>query len=149
MKESDNNFDGGFYNAITFQKISRYFYLRKMKIIARLFNFLTHFLFSSTIPSSVEIGEGTYCSHRGIAVVIHKNSKIGKNCIIGTSVVLGGRHSENPGGPVIGDNVYIGTGAKILGPIKIGDNSNIGANSVVLKDVPANSTVVGIPGKVI
>ena len=117
--------------------------------MSRFFNFLTHLLFNSTIPSTADIGIGTYCSHRGIAVVIHKNSKVGSNCVIGTSVVLGGRHSDNPGGPQIGNNVYIGTGAKVLGPVTIGDNVSIGANSVVLTDIPENSTVVGIPARIV
>jgi len=69
--------------------------------------------------------------------------------VIGTSVVLGGRHDHNPGGPKIGDNVYIGSGAKILGNITIGSNVKIGANAVVLNDVPDGASVVGIPGRVL
>ena len=83
-----------------------------------------------------------------MAVVIHARAKVGKNCVIGTCVTIGGK-SHHYEVPVIGDNVYIGSGAKILGPITIGDNVVIGANAVVVKDVPSNCVVAGIPAKVI
>lgn len=145
---SNNEFTGGVYNAVTLYRVGRYFRKIGLKPVSKIFEALTHFLFSSTIPSTCQIGEGTYCSHRGIAVVIHKSSVIGKDCIIGTSVVLGGRNGGTPGGPVLGDRVYIGTGAKIIGAINIGDDVKIGANAVVLNDVPNGATVVGIPAKV-
>ncbi|MEY8201305.1 MAG: serine acetyltransferase [Colwellia sp.] len=153
MNGSDNGkpskFDGGFYNAITFYRISNFFKRKKIPFIPKVFEGLTHFLFSSVIPGSAKIGKGTFCSHRGMAVVIHKNSVIGEDCVIGTSVVLGGRNDTVPGGPVLGDRVYIGTGAKIIGPIKVGSDVKIGANSVVLNDVPDGVTVVGIPGRIL
>lgn len=142
-----SEFSGGIYNAITLYRISHFFREKKVPLLPKIFEGLTHLLFNSVIPGSVVIGRGTFCSHRGIAVVIHKNSVIGENCVIGTSVVLGGRHDNEPGGPIIGDGVYIGTGAKIIGPIKIGTGAKIGANSVVLNDVAENVTVVGIPAK--
>jgi serine O-acetyltransferase len=142
-------FTGGLYNAVTLHRISSFFRNKKLGLIASISEGLTHFLFNSTIPGTCDIGRNTYCSHRGIGVVIHKNSKIGANCVIGPSVVLGGRHSDSPGGPIVGDGVYIGTGAKLIGPINIGNNVKIGANAVVTKDVPDNCTVVGIPAKVV
>lgn len=81
-------------------------------------------------------------------MVIHARAIIGKNCIIGQCVTIGGR-SKHYEVPKIGDNVYIGAGAKIIGPVQIGNNSVIGAGAVVLKDVPANSIVVGVPAKII
>ena len=145
------NYKPNFYfNAITlyrvYHKLSEIFLFR---IVSRFLEFLNYLLFNSVIPSASIIGVGTYCSHRGMAVVIHKNSKIGKNCVIGTSVVLGGGGKDKAGAPVLGDNVYIGTGAKILGNIKIGNNVTIGANSVVTKDIPDNCTVVGVPGRIL
>lgn len=104
-------------------------------------------LFSFDIPTSVKIGKGTKLPHFGLGVVIHPKVIIGENCKIFQQATIGYRNGDGP--PIIGDNVYIGTGAKILGKIKIGDNTKIGANAVVLKDIPSNATVVGIPGKVI
>lgn len=139
--------NGGFFNAISFYRMGRWLRDRRVPLLPRLFEVMTYVFFKSIIPLSAEIGEGTFCSHRGIAVVLHRKCVVGKNCIIGTCVTLGGRHEDTPGGPVIGDNVYIGTGAKILGPIHVGDNAKIGANSVVLKDIPADCTAVGIPAR--
>ena len=144
-----SKYTGGFYNAITTYRIARYLKVLKIPFFPKLIEGLTHLLFSSVIPSSARIGKGTFCSHRGMAVVIHKDSSIGRFCVIGTSVVLGGRSEESPGAPVVGDCVYIGTGAKLIGPIKVGDGAKIGANSVVLTDVPEGATVVGIPARVI
>jgi serine O-acetyltransferase len=104
-------------------------------------------LFSSVIPPSVVIGRGTYLSHRGMSVVIHRDSVIGENVTIGTCVTIGGRGKGFDGAPKIGNNVYIGTGAKILGDITIGNDVVIGANSVVIRSVPDGATVVGIPAR--
>ncbi len=81
-------------------------------------------------------------------MVIHSRAVIGKNCIIGANVTIGGK-SRWYEVPVIGDTVDIATGAKILGPIRIGNNVTIGANAVVVKDVPDNCIVAGIPAKII
>lgn len=101
-----------------------------------------------SISSKAEIGEGFYVGHFG-QIFIHPNVTIGKKCNIGQGVTIGtlglGRH----GTPKIGNNVYIGTGAKILGDICIGSNVRIGANAVVIKDIPDNSTAVGVPARVI
>jgi serine O-acetyltransferase len=145
--KTPSNFNGGLYNAITLYRISNFLRKRKIPILPKIFEGLTHLLFNSVIPGTAIIGAGTFCSHRGIAVVIHKNSIIGKDCVIGTGVVLGGRSENEPGGPVIGDRVYIGTGAKIIGPVVVGTGAKIGANSVVLTDVSAYATVVGIPAR--
>ena len=140
---------GGFFNPVTFYRVGRWLQDNRVPLLPRFFEVLTYLFFKSIIPLTAEIGGGTFCSHRGIAVVLHRNCSVGNNCIIGTCVTLGGRHDDAPGGPIIGDNVYIGTGAKVLGPISVGDNAKIGANSVVLKDVPAGCTAVGIPAKII
>lgn len=109
---------------------------------------LIYFLNNCHIHYSTLIGEGTRIGYGGIAVVIHKNAIIGKNCMISSCVTIGGR-SNFKDVPIIGDNVYIGTGAKILGNIKIGNNVIIGANSVVINDIPSNTIVAGVPAKVI
>jgi len=83
-----------------------------------------------------------------MAVIVHKRAQIGKNCIIGSCVTIGGK-SKHYNVPIIGDNVYISSGAKIIGPIRVGSNCVIGANAVVTKDVPDNCIVAGVPAVVI
>ncbi len=117
-------------------------------LISRFFDFVNLIIFNCWIPGKAKIGKGTKLSKGGIAVVIHRRAKIGKNCLIGTCVTIGGR-SKLYEVPVIGNNVYISTGAKLLGNITIGDNVIIGANSVVLNDIPKNSIAVGIPARII
>ncbi len=102
-----------------------------------------------SIPFTTQIGNGLYIGHFG-GIIINPNSKIGNNCNLSQNITLGQKNRGNLiGAPIIGDNVYIAPGVKIIGKIKIGNNCAIGANCVVTKDVPNNSVVVGIPGKVI
>jgi serine O-acetyltransferase len=102
-----------------------------------------------SIPYTTQVGSGFYIGHFG-DIVVNGMSRIGKNCNISHGVTLGmTNRGQNKGYPEIGDNVYIGPGAKIIGGIKIGNNVAIGANCVVTKDVPDNAVVVGIPGKII
>jgi serine O-acetyltransferase len=99
------------------------------------------------IPPQVQIGENVRFGYNGLGIVIHECCKIGDNVIIGHHVTIGGRGGF--GVPVIGNNVLIGAGAKILGDIKIGDNAKIGANAVVLDDVPECCTAVGVPARIV
>lgn len=138
-----------YFNAISLYRIYSKKSIRRIGVLRKLFELTNYFLFNCTIPASAIIGRGTFCSHRGMAVVIHNHAVIGENCTIGTCVTIGGKGKKIQGAPKIGNNVVISTGAKVLGPITIGDNVVIGANSVVLKDVPDNSTVVGIPGRIV
>ena len=131
---------------IKLYRLERYFYKNNMEIIAKLIWRLIHLLFSCYIPYTAVLEEGVNIAH-GVGIVIHQDSKIGTNTIIYQNVTLGGRNGQR--GPDIGKNCIIGAGACILGNIKIGDNVKIGANAVVLKDIPDNSTVVGVPGKII
>lgn len=119
--------------------------------LARFFEFANYLLCSNAVSAKADIGEGTKFWHRGIGCTVHYNAKIGKGCRILPNVMIG---SKFAGGmpdaqtPVIGDNVFIGTGAVIVGNIIIGDNVIIGANAVVTKDVPDNHYAVGIPAKI-
>jgi len=107
------------------------------------------FKYLISIPFSTKIGSGFFISHFG-CIVVNEKSVIGKNCNIAQGVTIGQvNRGKYKGFPVLGDNVYIGPGAKILGSITIGDNVAIGANCVVTKDVPDNGVVVGVPSKVI
>jgi serine O-acetyltransferase len=137
-----------YFNAITLYRLYSKSSIKKLKMIKMLLESVNYFLFNCTVPASCSIGKGTFCSHRGMSVVIHNDAIIGTDCTIGTCVTIGGRGKGVRGAPVIGNNVYIATGAKVLGPVTIGDNAIIGANSVVLKDVPEGMTAVGIPARI-
>ncbi|WP_335716449.1 serine O-acetyltransferase, partial [Neobacillus drentensis] len=105
--------------------------------------------FGIEISPKTEIDTGFYIGHFG-GIVINSGAKIGKNCNISQGVTIGmANRGKRRGVATIGDNVYIGPGAKIVGAVKIGNNAAIGANCVVTNDVPDNGVVVGIPGKVI
>lgn len=101
------------------------------------------------LPINSEIGGGLLMPHPN-GIVIHPTCKIGPNCLIFQQVTLGSNESSTRSGvPTLGGHVDVGAGAKILGPITIGDNAVIGANAVVLTDVPANAIAVGVPARVI
>lgn len=101
------------------------------------------------VPFSAKIGRRVVFEHQG-GIVIHGCTVIGDDCIIRQGVTLGNRHMNEPfTAPVLGHRVNVGAGAKVLGGITIGDDANIGANSVVLHDVPAGGTAVGIPARLL
>jgi serine O-acetyltransferase len=129
-------------------RIANRLYKLRVPILPYIIYRLIYLFHNCHVYYKTEIGEKTKFAYGGIAVVIHKNAKIGKNCMIESCVTIGGRSNEAKV-PVIGDNVFIGVGAKVLGNIHIGDNIVIGANAVVIGDVPSNSIVVGIPAKII
>ena len=120
-----------------------------MPFIPRFLSQICRFFTGIEIHPGATIGRGFFIDH-GMGVVIGETSEIGDNVTLFQGVTLGGTGKERgKRHPTIGNNVVIGTGAKILGAIKIGDHVKIGANSVVLQDVPPYSTVVGIPGRVV
>jgi len=136
-------------HAIILHRIAHFFYRRRLFFIARLISHFSRFLTQIEIHPGARIGEGFFIDH-GAGVVIGETTEIGDNVTIYQGVTLGGTGKEKgKRHPTIGNNVVISTGAKVLGAIYVGDNSKIGAGSVVLKDVPPNSTVVGVPGKVV
>lgn len=101
------------------------------------------------IPYTTQIGSGFYIGHFG-GIIVSPDAIIGKNCNISQGVTLGrANRGKRKGSPVLGDNIYIGAGAKIIGGVKVGNNVAVGANCVLVDDVPDNAVVVGIPGKVI
>ncbi len=99
-----------------------------------------------SLPASADIGPGFYIGHFG-TIIVHPDTRMGSGCYIGQGVTLGTRGQGDKGVPVLGDNVYIGAGAKVLGGIQLGDNASVGANAVVVKDVPPDNVAVGIPAK--
>jgi serine O-acetyltransferase len=121
---------------------------RGIPLLPRAIFVFMRYAFQAVIPYQAEIGPGTHFNWSGLCVAIHPRVVIGKNCNIAHQVTIGGR-SDYEGVPVLADNVTVGVGAKILGPVTIRSNAIIGANAVVLKDVPANAVVAGIPARII
>ena len=119
-----------------------------LKLIAFLLFKLIQISTGISLPASTHIGKGLYIGHFGF-IILHSDVVMGENCSIGPGVVIGTRGFGNQGVPVIGNNVYFGVGAKVLGGIKIGNNVKIGANAVVLEDIPDDCMVAGIPAKII
>lgn len=130
---------------IKLYRLSNKLYKLNIPLLPKIIFFLIRIIFSAEIPYSCTIHKNVQLKHGGLGVVLHEKSVIGEGTIIYQNVTIGGR--ENRGQPIIGKNVYIGAGACILGGITIGDNVKIGANSVVLKSVESNQTVVGIPAQ--
>ncbi|MDR3562994.1 MAG: serine O-acetyltransferase [Negativicutes bacterium] len=134
---------------IWFHRIAHSLYKRGWILLPRLISNLARLLTGIEIHPGATIGEGLFIDH-GMGVVIGETAELGNNVTLYQGVTLGGTGKEKgKRHPTIGDNVVIATGAKVLGSFKVGSNSKIGAGSVVLSEVPPNSTVVGIPGKVV
>lgn len=134
------------FHAILFYRIAHFFNKLKLKFIARFISQFARLLTGIEIHPGAQIGKRLFIDH-GMGIVIGETATIGDNCTIYHGVTLGGTGKDKyKRHPDIGNNVIVGCGAKVLGPIKIGDNVKIGANAVVLKEVPDNSTVVGVPG---
>lgn len=136
-------------NLISFQRISHRFHKRNWNRIAGIIYKLNFLLFNSSVPPEVKIGENSRFAYGGIGVVINRRVIIGRDCIIGQGITIGGRGSNRPGSVVIGNGVFIGAGARILGSITIGDYAIIAPNAVVLKSVAPGCIVAGVPAKVI
>ncbi len=135
-------------HALWFHRIAHFFYNRKVYIIARLVSHFARFITGVEIHPGANIGRRVFIDH-GMGVVIGETSEIGDDSLIYKGVVLGGTNLEKgKRHPTVGNNVVIGAGAKVLGDITVGENSYIGSNAVVIKDVPPNSTVVGVPGRI-
>ncbi|NLM33886.1 MAG: serine O-acetyltransferase [Clostridiales bacterium] len=136
-------------HAILFHRVAHFLYKKHLFFLARLISQISRFITGIEIHPGAKIGKGLFIDH-GMGVVIGETAEIGDNVTIFHGVTLGGTGKDKgKRHPTVGNNVVIGAGAKILGPIKIGDGAKIGANAVVLKDVPANATAVGIPARII
>ena len=140
--------------AVFFHRIANFFSIAKLDLIARIISQFSRFLTGIEIHPKAKIGENLFIDH-GMGVVIGETSEIGDNVTIYHMVTLGGispsinsddqRNSKRH--PTLMDNVVVGSGAQVLGPVVVGKNAKIGANAVVTKDVPENAVMVGIPAK--
>jgi serine O-acetyltransferase len=136
-------------HAILLHRLSHRIYLKGNFMIARAINYLSRMITGADLHPGATIGKGFFIDH-ATGVVIGETTIIGKNVSIFQGVTLGGvSTSKGKRHPTIGNNVVIGTHATVLGNVTVGDNVRIGAGSVVVKDVPPNSTVVGIPGRIV
>lgn len=136
-------------HAIFFYRISHFLHSIGLKFLARFISQFCRFFTRIEIHPAATIGKRLFIDH-GNGVVIGETAEIGDDVSMFHQVTLGGTgHEKGKRHPTIGNKVTIATGAKILGNIKIGDNSKVGANAVVLNDVPPNATVVGIPAKIV
>ena len=142
--------------AVFFHQISNFFYKAGFDLIARIISQTIRFFTGIEIHPGAKIGKNLFIDH-GMGVVIGETSEVGDNVTIYHNVTLGGsspsidserqRHEKRH--PTIGNDVVVGSGAQIIGPIKVGNNSRIAANAVVVKDVPENATMVGIPARAV
>jgi serine O-acetyltransferase len=136
-------------HAVWWHRIAHWFFKHRLFTIARILSQISRFMTGIEIHPGAVIGDRLFIDH-GMGVVIGETCVIGDDVVLYQGVTLGGTGKEKgKRHPTIGSNVVISSGAKILGSFKVGDNSRIGSNSVVLQEVPANSTVVGIPGKIV
>ena len=136
-------------HAVIWYRISHFFYRHKLFFLARLCSQYGRFFTGIEIHPGAQIGKGLFIDH-GSGVVIGETTIIGENCTIYQGVTLGGTGKDKgKRHPTLGDNVLVGSGAKILGPFKVGNNARIAANAVVLDEVPENSTAVGAPARIV
>jgi serine O-acetyltransferase len=140
--------------AVFFHRIANFFHLAKFHLVARIISQLSRFLTGIEIHPGAKIGRNLFIDH-GMGVVIGETSEIGNNVTIYHMATLGGiapsinsnNQRQVKRHPTLGDCVVVGSGAQILGPVKIGTHAKIGANAVVTKDVPEHAVMVGIPAK--
>ncbi|UUV17137.1 serine acetyltransferase [Fusobacteria bacterium ZRK30] len=153
MNHNREFFNVGF-SAMVVYRFGRWRYSIKNKFIRKPFSFIYKLLYFNIkkcgieLPCEVILGDNFQIHHNG-GIVVSGYTQFGNNCIIRNGVTIGTARIDRIEAPVIGNNVNMGTGAKILGGIVIGDNVDIGANAVVLKDIPNNCIAVGIPARII
>ncbi|MBR3443778.1 MAG: serine acetyltransferase [Bacteroidaceae bacterium] len=133
---------------IHWYRLSHWLWRHHIPLFPTLIWRLQYLLFNSSVPASCTLKEGVKFAYGGIGVVIHARAVVGKNCMIGQGVTIGGKSGWYEV-PIIGDHVEISAGARIIGPVRIGNHVIIGANSVVVKDVPDNCVVAGVPARII
>lgn len=128
--------------------MEHWLYNHHLNVIAQMLRGLVRIIFSADVPAQMQIGKGTVFPHDALGCVFHPDVKIGKNCKILHGVTMGGR-AGHKGLPIIGDNVVIGIHAQLIGNVKIGNNSIVGAGAIVTHDVPDNVVVVGNPARIL
>ncbi len=136
--------------------LSRKLYIKKIPLVPKLLWTINRVVFACDIPYTCDIHSTVTFQHNGLGVVIHNKTRIGENSVVLHNVTIGGNmgkkgiyENQEITYPIVGKNALIGTGAKILGPVVVGDNVQIGAGSIVLNNIPDNSVVIGVPAKIV
>lgn len=136
------------FNVVKCYRLARWLSLHNVPFIPKVIDYFIRWFFSCWFPHTVQVGRHIVLGYGGLGVVIHSRAVIGDFCHIDQNVTIGGT-SKKYEVPVIGDYVYIGAGAVILGPVTIGSNVVIGANAVVVKDIPDGCVVAGVPARIL
>ncbi|GIU37163.1 serine acetyltransferase [Shewanella colwelliana] len=135
-------------NPVKFQSVAHKLYNARVPFIPYLITAFIRVFFGCYFSHKTRVGKQLLLGYKGLGIVIHDRVIVGDYCHIDQNVTIGGT-SKKYNVPTLGTSVYVGAGAKVLGPISIGDNVVIGANSVVVKDIPDNCLVVGVPARII
>ena len=137
------------YKAVRRHRRAHWFFNHNMKFIARYLSQRNRHKSGLEIHPAAQLGKGVFIDH-GMGVVIGETTVVGDNCTIYQNVTLGGTGKDvGKRHPTLGNNVLVGSGAKVLGPFTVGDNARIAAGAVVLREVPANATAVGVPARIV
>ena len=135
-------------HAVWLHRIAHFFWKNRLRFIARIISHINRFLTGVEIHPGAKIGRRFFIDH-GMGIVIGETTEIGDDVLMYQGAVLGGTSlQKGKRHPTLGNNIVIGAGAIVLGPVRIGNNVKIGAGSVVVRDVPSNSIVVGVPGRI-
>ena len=136
-------------HAVLFHRVSHWMWKHHLRFLARLNSQLARHITGIEIHPGAKIGKGLFIDH-GMGIVIGETAEIGDDVLLYHGVTLGGTgKDQGKRHPTIGNHVMIACGAKVLGPFRVGDNSRIAANAVVLSEIPANATAVGVPARVV
>lgn len=136
------------FKVVNYYRLSVFFYRNHIPVVPKFLDYLIRLIFSCWLPHTVKAGKNLILGYGGLGVVIHSNAEIGNNVHIDQCVTIGGNGVEE-GVPVIENDVYIGAGSVIIGPVRIGEGAIIGANSLVNRDVESRTVVAGNPARVI
>ncbi len=135
-------------DGLLFYRVGNWCYRHKVPLVPKMMKAASRVVYSSYLPSECTIGRDSMLGYGGLGTVVHPRAVIGSNVMVGPHVTIGGR-SHQDAVPVIEDDVFIGTGACILGGITVGRGAVVGANAVVISDVPPRCVVAGVPARII